>query len=205
MTIACIAAIKKFTDNPYELIVVDNDKTKDDVIRDDYHVFQPFTWLPVPLMNVYESYNYGAEHATSDRLMFIQNDVFVHERTLNKLNGYLDKWDVAFPQQTEMSRKQVLDVYATPDREDTAWGQRDAGLLAITREAFNRAGGWDERYHNLLGEAGFYQRLDNNGLSWTDRTTAFITHIKAANNLSKDPGLYNEEMAHDSKILKGEV
>jgi GT2 family glycosyltransferase len=199
MSMACLGAIRKFTDEPYEIIVVNN--TSDHGIRDEYHVLQPFKEITIPLTNVYDSYNIGAKHATTDKLMFIQNDVYVHERTLNKLAVYLEKWDVAFPQQIPISRKDVKSIHKIKNGFPAHIGQRDAGLLAITREAFEKSGGWDDRYKNLLGEAGFYHRLDQAGLSWTDHTNAFITHIMAASNLSKDSELYNREMEHDSEIL----
>lgn len=201
MSMACLAAIRKFTDEPYEIIVVNNGSVHS--IRDEYKVLQPFKEITVENKNVYECYNIGARAASGDALMFIQNDVFVHERTLNQLYTYLGEWDVAFPQQVPLSRKDVKEICRLRTGRTTHVGQRDAGLLAITRQAFERSGGWDERYRNLLGEAAFYQRIDNSGLSWTDRTNAFITHIMAASNLAKDETLYNEEMDHDSQLLRG--
>lgn len=196
MTIACIGEIVRFTDGPFELIVVDNEPQW--AIRDDYKVFPKYMYIKVdPKKTVYESYNIGAEKATTDILMFIQNDVFVHERTLNKLAKYLEEWDMAFPQQIELSREDVKEVYKVEDGGMTDIGWRDAGLLAITREAFDRTGGWDGEFRNLLGEKAFYERCHKAGVDWTDRTNVFITHIKAGNNLKKEAGLYNEEMDHD--------
>lgn len=201
MTQQCIACIRKYTDGDYELIIVDNEPTMD--FYHEYDIYKPYVYIKVdPKENVYESYNGGAKKAKGDILMFIQNDVFVHERTINKLAKYLEKHDVAFPQQYPITREDVLKIQKVKDGELTHIGWRDAGLLAITRKAFEKTGGWDGRYHNLLGEAGFYHRIDEAGLSWTDRTNAFVTHIMAANNLSKDSELYNKEMEHDAKILK---
>lgn len=199
MSMACIADIRRFTDAELEIIIIDNDQTHR--FRDDYGVLAPYLLIENKInKNVYECYNQGAKLAKGDKLFFIQNDVYVHERTIDKLSIYLDEWDVVFPQQIELSREQIKQLYETPDGELTSFGFRDAGLLGITREAFNKTGGWDERYHNLLGEAAFYQRIDNK-FKWTDRTNAIVTHIKAANNLSKDQGLYNYEMQHDADLL----
>lgn len=200
MTQQCIACIRKYTDGDYELIIVDNEPTMD--FYHEYDVYKPYNHIIVkPLENVYYSYNRGAKVAKGDILMFIQNDVFVHEGTIEKLAKYLEEYDVAFPQQYPITREDVLKIKELPDGGIAHVGWRDAGLLAITREAFDKTGGWDERYHNLLGEAAFYQRIEAVGLSWTDRTNAFITHIMAANNLSKDKELYNKEMEHDAEIL----
>lgn len=196
---ACIADIRRFTDAEVEIIIIDNDQTHR--FRDDYGVLAPYQLLEFK-GNVYESYNYGAKHATGDKLMFIQNDVFVHERCIDKLSVYLDNWDVCYPQQIELTREQVKQIYATPDGEMVGFGWRDAGLLAITREAFDKSGGWDERFHNLLGERAYYHRIDQAGLTWTDQTNAIVTHIKAGTNLSKPDDIYNQEMAHDAEIIK---
>lgn len=199
MDMACIADIRRFTDSDVEIIIVDNDQTHR--FRDDFNVLAPYLIIENKQnKTVYASYNQGAKIARGDKLMFIQNDVYVHEGCIDKLARYLDDWDVAFPQQIELTREQVKQLYLTPDGGTAPFGQRDAGLLAITREAFDRVGGWCEEYHNLLGEAAFYQKLDKQ-LSWTDRTNAIVTHIKAGTNLSKDSELYNKEMQHDAELL----
>ncbi len=201
MTQQCMAAIRKYTDGDYELIIVDNEPTMS--FYHEYDVYKPYNYIKVePKESVYASYNRGAQAAKGDILMFIQNDVFVHERTINKLAKYLEEWDVAFPQQYPITREDVVAIRQLGDGEEAHVGWRDAGLLAITREAFDKTGGWDERFRNLLGEAAFYSRIGNANLSWTDRTNAFITHIMAGNNLQKEEGLYNEEMDHDAKLLK---
>lgn len=197
---ACIADIRRFTDAEIEIIIIDNDQTHR--FRDDYGVLAPYLLVENKVnKNVYECYNQGAKLAQGDKLIFIQNDVYVHERTIDKLSIYLDSWDVAFPQQLELTREQVKYLQNVPDGAMTEFGWRDAGLLAITRKAFDKVGGWDERFKNLLGEAAFYRKIDSE-LSWTDRTNAIITHIKAGTNLSKDIGLYNREMDHDAKLLR---
>lgn len=197
----CIADIRKFTDGEYEIIIIDNNQTHR--FRDDYGVLAPYQLIENPEnRNVYASYNQGAEIACGDELFFIQNDVFVHERTINKLSEYLKDYEMAFPQQIPLSREDVKKIYTLDDREPADIGQRDAGLLAIRRSAFERAGRWDDRFHNLLGEAAFYARCANADVTWIDRTNAFISHIMAGNNLQKDEGLYGAEMAHDAKLLE---
>jgi GT2 family glycosyltransferase len=206
MTMECLAEITKYTDDPYEIIVIDNlpDGMKEPlVIRDDYHVLHPYTYvLNETNQNVYHCYNQGAKLAKYNNLVFIQSDVYCHERTINKLVAYLKEYNVAFPQQVPISREEVRQIYRVKDGNPTHIGGRDAGMLAITRRAFDKSGGWDERFHNLLGEAAFYVRIDRADLTWTNCTNAFITHIMAGNNLLKDSQLYNEEMDYDSALLK---
>lgn len=200
MTMACLAAIRKFTDGEYEIIVVDN--CPQWAIRDEYKVLAPLRMIELDeLHTVYESYNIGAKAAKTDYLFFIQSDVFVHERTLNKLMDYFKEYAMVFPQQVPISRADVIQVSALPPGGLAHVGQRDAGLIGIRREDFDRAGGWDGRFRNLLGEAAFFSRCEKAGVSWVDRTNAFITHIMAGNNLRKEEGLYNNEMDHDAKLL----
>lgn len=201
MTMACLAAIRKFTEPPYELIVVDNEPTLP--IRDEYGALALEKVIELnPKTTVYQSYNIGAQAATTDYLFFIQSDVFVHEGTFDKLSDYFIEFDMVFPQQIPITRADVKQIYELEAPNLAHIGQRDAGLIGITREAFDRAGGWDGSFHNLLGEAAFFYRCDQAGVSWVDRTNAFITHIMAGNNLRKDPSLYNEEMAHDAALLE---
>lgn len=208
MTMACLAAIRKFTDPPYEIIVVDNkpDALEQPLtIRDDYGVLQPYTYiLNETNQTVYHSYNQGAEAAKYDNLVFIQSDVYCHERTINKLVKYLEEYDMAFPQQVPISRQDVRQIYRVKDGGQTHSGGRDAGMLAITRRAFDKVGGWDGRFKNLLGEKAFYLRCDKADISWICQTNAFITHIMAGNNLTKDEGLYNKEMDFDAQLIRSD-
>lgn len=199
MTMACLAAIRKFTDVPYEIIVVDNVPLW--AIRDEYKVLNIDNLIELDkLETVYESYNIGAKAAQHDLLFFIQSDVFVNERTLNKLAVYLQDYGMVFPQQVPVSRTDIRQIYEVPDGELTQIGARDAGLIGMTREAYEKCGGWDGRFRNLLGEKALFERCDTAGVSWTDRTNAIITHIMAGNNLQKDDDYYAIEMAFDAEL-----
>lgn len=208
MTMACLAAIRKFTEPPYELIVVDNAISGvTHAIRDEYKVLNLDDEIYIhnpDNQTVYYSYDQGAKAATGDYFVFIQSDVFVHEKTINKLVRYLERFDVAFPQQVPISREDVEKIYGVADGEDTHIGGRDAGMIAITREAYKKCGGWDVRFKNLLGEKAFFIRWDRAGLSWTCQTNALITHIMAGNNLLKDGGLYANEMDYDAQLIMEE-
>lgn len=200
MTMCCLAQIRRFTDMPYEIIVVDNEPKF--AIRDEYHVLNLENETVIvneENKTCYESYNQGAAVAKGEHLVFMQNDVFVHEQTINKLVRYLDSYDVAFPQQLPLTRDQIVKLNSETEPD---FGWRDAGMLAITRVAFDKVGGWDGRFRNLLGEAAFYKRIDRAGLQWTCRTNATITHIMASNNLSKNPEDYASQMGYDAELLK---
>ena len=201
MTMACLAAVRKFTDPEYELIVVDNAPVHR--IRDEFKVLN-IDNLITNKRNQTSSYSFhqGAKVAKGESLVFIQSDVFVHERTINKLVKYLDRYDVAYPQQYPLHREEVKEIYGVADGEDTRIGARDEGMIAIRKDSYEKCGGWDVRFKNMLAGKAFYMRCDKAGLTWTDKTNAFITHIMAGNNLLKAPGLYNKQMAHDAELIK---
>lgn len=203
MTMACLAAIRKFTDQPYEIIVVDNEPKFP--IRDEYNVLRldkETVIVNEENQTAYHSYHQGAMAAKSDKIVFIQSDVYVHEKTINKLVKYLDTYDMAFPQQVPISREDVKSIYNVSDGQLADIGGRDAGMIAVRKDAYKKSGGWDGRFKNLLGEKAFFTRWDEAGLTWTDRTNCFITHIAAGNNLLKDQADYDKEMEYDSELIR---
>lgn len=189
-TMASIANIRRFTnDEDYELILVDNMTEVDGVkfyapIRDDYSVLN----LDKAKIRVnkkdagyYKSLNQGAKMAEGKYLVFIQPDVFVHEGWLDGLCYYLDNdiADVVFPDQFPQTREYINKSYEMSYEEAQNFGGRDAGCLIITREGFDKTGGWDDRLFNEFGEAAFYNRINKAGLRWTPTCKSLVTHITA--------------------------
>jgi len=202
MTYACLIAIRRFTDEPYEIIVVDNEPITDIVKDDPYgriNLDRKKVIVNKKNKTVYKSFNQGAKLAKSDILIFMHNDVFCVEKTLNNLVTYLDRgFDVAYPIPIALTREQVLDVYNS-DPMEIKMGWRDTGCMAIEKESFERVGKWDERYH-MIGEKEMYGRFNRFGLKEIANTNSFITHMCAINNYSKDDKLYNKQMAEDAKL-----
>ncbi len=205
MTMACIANITKFTDpDQYELIVMsDSEKYP---IRDDYKVLKIDKYIKTQGESYTQAMNHGAREATGDILVFLQNDVFVHDYWLDKLQQYIvgGHFEAVFPDQAPRSRKYVKDTYARPPFDpESLKGSRDAGCLMITKEAFERTGDWNEDL-TLLCEADFYQRMGKAKVRWTDTNKCMITHIMAATNLDRletKPEEYESMMKHDADIL----
>ena len=206
MTMTCIDCVGKYT-NPdeYELIVVDPEPSE--AIRDDYKVLPKFKHLkPSPDPDYAACMNLGAKEAKGEYLVFLQNDVFVHEGWLPGLRQYLDsgKWRVVYPDQSPRNRQYVLDSYTRdPFHPESLTGSRDAGLMMITREAFDKVGGWDDDL-SLLAERDMYERLGKAGILWTDTNKVLITHIMGATNWVQhhnDPEGYDKRMQKDAKKL----
>ena len=202
MSMAAVANITKFTDpEDYELILIDNEPKWP--IRDDYHVLK----IDKHIINEKDmgytgSFNYGAKIAIGDYLVFIQNDVFVHEGWLPGLRYIIEcGWDMVFPDQVPRSREYVKATYdKDPLDPDSLTGGRDAGLLMCTKESFKKTGGWDSSL-GLLAERDFFERFIG---SWTDTNKVIITHITAATNmdlLERDSDEYDRRMEKDASKL----
>jgi GT2 family glycosyltransferase len=213
MTMMAIDMIGKFTNtDEYELIVVDPEPTE--AIRDDFKVLPRFKHLkPSPDPDYASCMNLGAKEATGDYLVFIQNDVFVMEGWLPGLRQYLEsgKFDVVFPDQIPRSRKYVLETYALDPFDPRILGgeyvgARDAGLIMMTREIFDKVGGWGEGM-SLLAERDMYERLQTVPMRQAQTTKVYIAHIMGATNWeqhSNDYQSYNKRMTKDANKLNHE-
>lgn len=205
MTMTCLGNVTKFTDTKdYELILVsDSEKFP---VRDDYHVLKIDKYIKTEGKSYTQAMNLGAKEATGDVLVFLQNDVFVNEGWLTDLRFYLDalNYEVVFPDQVPRSRQYIKDSYLRDfDHQDALKGGRDAGLMMITKEAFDKVGGWNEDL-TLLAERDFYERMGKENIRWTDTNKVLITHIMAGTNLTRldqKPEEYDTMMKKDADIL----
>lgn len=208
MTMASIDSVGKYT-NPdeYELIVVDPAPILWE-IRDDYKVLKIDKHLkPDPDPDYASCMNLGAKEAQGEYLVFLQNDVFVSEGWLPGLRQYLEHdYDVVFPDQAPRDRQYILDMYKRdPFDPASLKGSRDAGLIMMTREIFDKVGGWGEGL-SILAEKDMYQKLAAVGWRWTDTNKVQITHIMGASNWKQhndDYAGYNQRMDKDAKKLNG--
>lgn len=210
MSMLCLDHIRKFTDPPYELIIID--PIPKHPIRDDYKTLdlegEDTKWLKLDYDPGYtKGMNLGVRNSTGDVLVFIQNDVFVHEGWLDGLLWYIQNgWEAVWPDQVPRDRKYVKETYGrTMGDSKSLMGGRDAGLLMITRQAFNRTGGWNEEV-GLLAERDFFHKMSKAGVNATDTNKVLITHIMAATNLDlldNDPDEYNRRMTADGDKLNG--
>ena len=211
MSMLCLDHIRKFTDPPYQLIVVD--PIPKEPIRDDYKTLKldnppESIWLKLKKDPGYtKGMNMGSKKANGDVLVFIQNDVFVHEGWMPNMLWYIENgFDVVYPDQVPRDRQYILDSYQRHlNHPEAMKGGRDAGLMMIRKSVFDKIGGWNEKL-GLLCDADIYKRLDKIHARWTDTNKVFISHIMAATNrtlLDKDPKEYDKRMRKDAKILNG--
>jgi GT2 family glycosyltransferase len=213
MAMASLANVRKFTDDEdYELVIVENQSLINGEpmmhrIRDEYDVLKLDTAkrrINKKDAGYYKSLNQGAKMAEGKYLVFIQPDVFVHEGWLDALCYYLDNdiADVVWADQFPASRSYVKRSYEMGYEEAMKYGGREAGCLIITKEGFDKTGGWDDRLFNEYGEAAFYNRIDEAGLRWTSTCKSRITHITAGVRYSMwdaHPEIHEADMNKDGK------
>ena len=212
MSMLCLDHIRKFTDKgEYSLVVVD--PITKFTIRDDYHTLDlegdDCCWLQTENDPGYtKGMNIGASFFVDHEiLVFIQNDVFVREGWLRDLRWYIENgWEAVWPDQVPRDREYILNTYKRDmDDLESLKGGRDAGLLMITRKAFERTRGWNEKL-GLLAESDFFQRMGKAGVKYTDTNKVLITHVMAATNLElmdKNPAEYDRRMKEDANKLNG--
>ena len=207
MAMASISNIRRFTDEEdYELIIIDN--VPKFAIRDDYkvlHLENATHIIEETDIGYYASLNKGARLAKGKYLCFIQPDVFVHENWLKNAVYYLDNnmADVVFPDQFPQTREYVKKSYDMNFEEAMKYGGREAGCLIITKEGFDKTGGWDERLHNEYGEAALFHKISKAGLRWTSTCKSLITHITAGTRYTmwdENPDQHNADMERDGKV-----
>ncbi|MDU4696604.1 MULTISPECIES: glycosyltransferase family 2 protein [Paenibacillus] len=158
----CVAAIRQYTETPYEIIVVDNGS------EDDTAAFCLREHLILAALPRNEGFpiavNRGLSVASGDQLLILNNDVTVSPRWLSNLllalNSAPDVGLVGPVTNYASGRQQVVidwaegeDFSQAADRHNHAdsakWQevQRLVGMcLLFKREVLERAGGFDERF-----------------------------------------------------------
>lgn len=207
MTMACLANIAAYT-NPkdYELILVDPISDPHFDPRDDYKVLKIDKWLkPNPDPGYASCINLGAKEAKGKYLVFIQNDAFVERDWLPGILKYLQNgYDLVWPDQTPRSYEYVQKTKkAGWFDQESLHGWRDEGIFAISKEAWNRVGGYKDGF-SLLAQREFLERIGNLGIKWVDINKVRFTHIMAATNLQlldSDAKAYDNKMKRDADIL----
>lgn len=207
MTMLSVDCVTKYTEPwDYELILMSDSECAP--VRDDYKTLKIDKYIKTEGESYTQAMNHGAKEATGEVLVFLQNDVFVHEGWLEDMLYYVEVmgYECVFPDQVPRSREYIKESYKRElDDPESMKGGRDAGLLMITREAFDRTGGWNEDL-TLLCEADFYKRMEKAGVRWTDTNKVQINHIMAATNLHRmdtKPEEYEALMKNDADILNG--
>lgn len=210
MTRTCIRNIVAYT-NPedYELILVDPVPNKGHHFGIGEQYWEPVIdkhLQPKPDPGYAECCNLGAREASCDYLFFVQNDAFVQEGWMEGIMKYLTNgYDLIWPDQTARLRDYVLETYKRDWFEDASLhGNRDEGLFAITKVAWEKVGGYDKEL-SLLVQKEFIDRMQRVGIKWADINKVRYTHIMAGSNMQLidlNSEEYERRMGHDAVLLK---
>lgn len=203
ITSAALGNIQMYTDKEdYEMILVENKplgelNRKYQLFFLDHHIIKDRD------IGVSASRNLGTKIADSksEYFCFIDNDVFVWEGWLLGLRAYLESglWDAVWPHQCQTTREFVKESYK-PNSDDS--GNDDAGLILITREAFEKTGGWDERFFSVYHDAAFRRRMSKAEIKIKCTNRVIITHLNGATTFNLED--FEEKMKKESKALHPE-
>lgn len=198
ITMAALANITKYTDpEDYELILVE-DIPKFNV-RDDYGVLKIDKHI---IFDTYTPYtvkmNAAAKEATGDYLCFIQNDVFVWEGWLKGFQYYFDNGlsRCMIPDQFPRTREYIKESYEMSYEEGLNLGHKEDCMYFMTREAFDKMGGWNENLMIRI-QQDFYNRCEGAGVRVDSTNKIQITHITLATHY-QDMNKMDELMYHDT-------
>lgn len=178
ITSACLGNIEKYTDSKdYELILIDQKPCElFSEERDRFGTAANFHFSIIDKYIVLKKHigysaanNLGAQRTKGEYLCFIHNDVFVPENWLPKLRYYLDTFDIVAPHQGPTSYEEMKNLKK---------GHYDAGLLLITRKAFDKTKGWDKDFKVIYPGYTFVNSCQNKyGLNFQCIPDVTITHL----------------------------
>lgn len=201
ITMAALANITKYTDpKDYELILIEDiPKFK---VRDDYKVLKIDKHI---VLDEYTNYtvkmNMAAKEATGDYLCFIQNDVFVWEGWLKSFLYYFDNGtsECMIPDQLPRSREYIKKAKSMTYEEGFNMGHKEDCMYFMTRDAFDRIGGWNENLRALI-QVDFYNRCAAAGIEVNSTNKIQVTHITLATHY-QDMEAFDKKLNHDSQII----
>ena len=179
---ACIASIRAFTDpKDYELIVVETGIPLWDghgtlgLNKDTIYLHKELSQDQGNSADM----NEGAKLATGEYLVFIENDVILHEGWLPHMLYYFEHSlaDVVIPVQYHTTWENVQKWKSQSHEEAMNPGLEEAGLLMIKKDKFILTGGWNEKMKRIYMWKGFLERVNNVGLKIITTYKTFITHI----------------------------
>jgi len=209
VSMTAVSAITRYTDpKDYELILVDCCPKYP--FRDDYHVLKvdKFIEKKVPDIGYYKAMNLGASKASGEYLCFIENDVFVSDNWLHNLRWCLEnkRMDAVLPHQIPNTYKQTLEFYTMDADGAVNKAATEQGLVMMTRDAFDKIGGWDKKLKVGYGWKRFYQQLGENNLVLGNTAKCMITHITGMtyyDSMELDPEKFKLNSKIEGEYLNG--
>jgi len=179
ITLAALASIRRFTEGEYELILVDcGTNTSGGYRHQWWNVCQPDQWIqPEKDPGFSAAMNLGVSKSKYPLLVCMHNDVMVHEGWNPALQKQMELRPnfLIYPDQMPRPRSEIESFYNDPDRHNRE-GYDNAGMFMVTRENYDKIGGYDEDFTRSLQEKALHSRL-NGKLGKFCTVDTFITHI----------------------------
>jgi GT2 family glycosyltransferase/SAM-dependent methyltransferase len=228
-TLRCLRDLHLNTSIPYEVIIVDNASS------DETSVLLPRLRNITTLLNTENLFfsrgcNQGARTARGKYLLFLNNDVFVHEDCVSWLTKTLESDSDVGGAGAKLvwrdGRIQEAGSIIWPDGSAHGYGRGDdpsksqycyardvdfcsAACLIVRRDAFEKLGGFDEAFTPAYYEdADLCMRLWNAGYRVVYQPLAIATHIEFGSSSSETARNLMEKhravfLGKHSSILKG--
>lgn len=174
ITSACLGNIQKYTDpEDYELILIDQWRDREnrlDGLDNKHQCISIDKYISIPHIGLSAAYNLGAKESTGEYLVFMHNDVFVWEGWLRTLLSEIEGTEmVIMPGQGVINREMILSFY-----KEAGKGHDDAGMFMMSRKAYEKTGGWDERFKAIYQDVPFRSKFPK-GFRCTNK--CIITHL----------------------------
>jgi len=151
--------------------------------------------------------NEGAKLAHGEYLVFIENDVILHENWLPNMLYYLehDLADVVVPTQYRATWETMKEWKDKSMEEGIENGLQDAGMLMIRKDKFEQAGGWNEKIKQIYMWKAFVNRLNKIGARIITTQKVFMSHITGISywwQYMFDSEHYGEVTAQENKDIE---
>lgn len=212
----CIQSIQKYTDTPYEIIVVDGGSTDGSV---EYCRQQQVRFISTPSSRGFtRSYNLGLHLGSGDALLLLNNDVVASPRWLSNLLNCLyssEEIGIVGPVTRPTSSKQMADMPTNtpkhsaeminlPDSRKWQSVERLAGFcFLIKRELVERIGFLDEQFPPGYFENDYCYRARLSGYRLLMAGDTFVFDLgSACHNKEGNQQVQNLANPNDHKFVQ---
>lgn len=208
----CVESIRQHTENPYEIIVVDNG-SRDDTIG--YCLREGLTLVALPEnLGFPVACNKGLAIASGDQIMLLNNDVLATPRWLtNMLSALYSSEDIGVigpvtnyasgRQQVDMMHNWNDELFNQPNPAEWHSVQRLVGLcLLMKRDVFRKVGFLDERFSPGHYEDDDYcYRVRRAGYRLLMCRDTFIYHKGSASFRAENPDGWDELIIRNRQLF----
>jgi GT2 family glycosyltransferase len=212
----CLQSIQKYTDTPYEIIVVDGGSTDGSV---EYCRQQQMHFISTPSSRGFtRSFNLGLHLGSGDALLLLSNDVVASPRWLSNLLNCLyssDEIGIVGPGTSPSSSKQMAGVASStpnasaemtniPDTRKWQSVERLAGFcFLIKRELVKRIGFLDEQFSSGYFEDDYCYRARSSGYRLVMAGDTFVFQLSSSD-LNKEANQQAQSLVNpdDHKFVR---